>query len=157
MKITFLHGLESGPHGSKYRALKERFITVTAPDCTGKNDVEDRIKTCRAHLGTEPVLLVGSSFGGLVAVRLAESLPELVAGMVLCAPALHIQPVSYSGTPTIIIHGTGDDVVPIEVSRAFSLAHGVRLVEVDDGHRLKGSLEEILAATEMLQSSISQA
>jgi pimeloyl-ACP methyl ester carboxylesterase len=48
--------------------------------------------------------------------------------------------------PTLIIHGTGDDVVPISHSRAFAAGKpNVRLVEVDDGHELVASLPRILA------------
>ncbi len=43
--------------------------------------------------------------------------------------------------PTLILHGTKDDVVPIEVSRAYARERpNVRLVEVDDDHRLHDSI-----------------
>jgi pimeloyl-ACP methyl ester carboxylesterase len=43
------------------------------------------------HGPTEPVVIVGHSFGGRVAVCLAASRPELVRGMVLCgAPLLRL-------------------------------------------------------------------
>lgn len=39
--------------------------------------------------------------------------------------------------PTLIVHGVRDEVVPVEVSRRYAAAHvGVRLIEVDDEHRL---------------------
>ena len=46
--------------------------------------------------------------------------------------------------PTLIVHGVRDDVVDVGLSREWARgkAH-VRLVEVDDGHELKGSLERI--------------
>jgi uncharacterized protein len=51
--------------------------------------------------------------------------------------------------PTLILHGTRDDSVPVEHSRQF--AHGrsnVRLIELDDGHELVASLPRLLAETE---------
>ncbi len=46
--------------------------------------------------------------------------------------------------PTLIVHGIGDDVVPIEHSRAWALGKPhVRLVEVRDGHELGASIDLI--------------
>jgi len=46
--------------------------------------------------------------------------------------------------PTRIVHGIHDDVVPIEVSRRYAADHdNVRLVELDDDHRLMNSLDRI--------------
>jgi pimeloyl-ACP methyl ester carboxylesterase len=48
--------------------------------------------------------------------------------------------------PTRIVHGTRDDVVPVELSRRFAAGRDhVELVEVDDGHRLEQSLEQVAA------------
>jgi pimeloyl-ACP methyl ester carboxylesterase len=46
--------------------------------------------------------------------------------------------------PTLVIHGTRDDVVPVEGSRRWAVGkRHVRLVEVDDGHELVASLDLI--------------
>jgi pimeloyl-ACP methyl ester carboxylesterase len=46
--------------------------------------------------------------------------------------------------PTLVIHGTRDDVVPVEGSRTWAAGkRHVRLVEVDDDHELTGSLDLI--------------
>lgn len=51
--------------------------------------------------------------------------------------------------PTLILHGTKDDAVPIEVSRTFAQGRdNVRLIELDDGHELVASLPRLLAETE---------
>lgn len=46
--------------------------------------------------------------------------------------------------PTLIIHGTKDDVVPISLSRKYVESHPqIRLIEVDDDHRLQSSVDII--------------
>ena len=51
--------------------------------------------------------------------------------------------------PTLIMHGTRDDSVPIEHSRRFAADRAnVELIELDDGHELAASLPRLLAETE---------
>ena len=51
--------------------------------------------------------------------------------------------------PTLILHGTGDDTVPVAHSRAFATGRAhVRLVELDDGHELVASLPRLLDESE---------
>lgn len=51
--------------------------------------------------------------------------------------------------PTLILHGTRDDSVPIENSRRFAAGRpNVELIELDDGHELAASLPRLLAETE---------
>ncbi|MGE0547686.1 MAG: YqiA/YcfP family alpha/beta fold hydrolase [Kofleriaceae bacterium] len=53
------------------------------------------------------------------------------------------------GVPTLILHGTHDDVVPIETSRELARLHqNVTLVELDDGHELVASLSRLLSEAE---------
>ena len=48
--------------------------------------------------------------------------------------------------PTLILHGTQDDVVPVTSSRRFADGRrNVRLVELEDDHQLTSSLPHILA------------
>jgi len=157
MKILFLHGLESGPHGSKYQALKEMFVEVLSPDCSGIKDETERLKIIEEeiHRETGPFLVVGSSMGGLMALLLQQRHPEQVAGLVLCAPAIH-RPAAVdldlnNLPPTIVIHGTQDDVVPIAVSLPF----GSRLRKVEDDHRLSNSMTEILRAVFEIKLTLS--
>lgn len=148
MRILFLHGLESGPHGRKFQALTWMFSEVLAPDCSGVTDARQRLEIILRALDRNPVpfLVVGSSMGGLMAMLLLEARPDLVAGLVLCAPALHrpetpaIAPDRLP--PTRVIHGSRDEVVPPQTSLIF----GSRLQLVDDDHGLTGSLAAILTA-----------
>ncbi len=51
--------------------------------------------------------------------------------------------------PTLIIHGTNDDTVPVEHARRFAAGRAnVELIEVDDGHELIASLPRILAESD---------
>lgn len=51
--------------------------------------------------------------------------------------------------PALVLHGTADDVVPIERSRTFAAGKDwVRLVELADGHELVASLPTLLAESE---------
>lgn len=106
--------------------------------------------------GADAPLVVGSSYGGITALCSAILHTEVggsLTGLVLCAPALaRAEPPAtdmelYAPVRTVIIHGTGDDVVPIEVSRRFAAGESnVELIEVDDGHRLAGSRDLIVDA-----------
>lgn len=101
-------------------------------------------------------VIVGSSYGGAVAAVIARRLADVgraPAGLVLCAPALRLPEPPLDGEPpapgarTRIVHGVHDDIVPIAWSRQWAAAHAdVELVEVDDGHRLAGSIASILDA-----------
>lgn len=149
MRLLFLHGLESGPHGSKYQALNSAFGQVLSPDCSGISDPQQRLQIILAALEQidEQLLVVGSSMGGLMALLLHQEVPAQIAGMLLCAPALH-RPAAKGLSaenlpPTKIIHGLNDSVVQITASRKF----GVPLLEVDDDHSLKNSLPIIVAET----------
>ncbi len=153
MQLLFLHGLESGPHGAKYQALKRAFGEVNAPDCIGISDPQHRLQIILSAIsGTkESFLVVGSSMGGLMALLLQQAVPKRVAGMLLCAPALHRPAATTLKAnhlpPTLIIHGRQDTVVPISTSRAF----GVPLLEVDDDHSLKNSLPTIISEVAKLK------
>jgi pimeloyl-ACP methyl ester carboxylesterase len=155
--VVFCHGLESSPHGSKYQALRAAGFHVVSPDFQGQG-LAARVATLAPVLAAEPdVVIVGSSYGGLTAlcgaIRHVEA-GGVVRGLVLCAPALlwREPPADamrlYPPAPTIVVHGRGDEVVPVHGSEAFAADHpGVRLVLVDDAHRLAASIDVIVAAT----------
>jgi len=161
--VLFAHGLESGPWGRKSLALRDAGHRVQAPDCRGL-DLDARIAVVLdAMRSADPVpVVVGSSFGGiaaLVAVVAAAREGIAVPGLVLCAPALALPPPprwSFAldpPCPTIVLHGTRDEVVPIEHSRALARHPGVELVELDDDHGLAASVPALLAAVERLASA----
>lgn len=149
-RVVFLHGLNSGPTGSKFRELATRFDDVTSPDCRGLHDPAARLAVAEqaTRRMTNPIL-VGSSFGGLVAALLASHHPARVGVLVLLAPALHarwtdaVAGIMRVPSATTIIHGVRDCVVPVQASRAFATRFSVDLIEVDDDHRL-GAHRELI-------------
>jgi alpha-beta hydrolase superfamily lysophospholipase len=148
MTLVFLHGLESGPHGSKYQALRDLDPQVLAPDCEGILDLDARLAIVERELtGLNDLVLVGSSFGGLVATLFADRHPEQVRGYLLCAPALHLghaDVVTRVPKQAHVLHGTRDDMVPIAASRRFCQRLRVPLHEVDDDHRLHASMPRLV-------------
>lgn len=145
-RVVFLHGLESGPHGSKYHWLTELGLgEVLAPDCTGILDPLERLARIRDALREEAyLLLVGSSFGGLMALRYASQYPDQVAGVVLCAPAVHRpewQPPPPPKVPLAVLHGARDEVVPLQAVRDWA-GWSAPVTVVDDDHRLHASRAE---------------
>jgi len=146
LPILFCHGLDSAPIGRKSQGLIDLGYDVRAPDCRRRNLLQRvRILTVEiSRIDPKPVI-VGSSFGGiagLIASIMAIRAGAVVPALVLCAPALQLPPPP--GTvddlaplcPTIILHGTRDDVIPIDLSRRFADEHHLELVEVDDTHGL---------------------
>ena len=57
--------------------------------------------------------------------------------------------------PTLILHGTRDDTVPIATSQQLAATNPhVRLVELDDGHQLAASLPRLLTETEAFLAAL---
>lgn len=156
MQLLFLHGLESGPYGAKYQALRNSFARVLSPDCSGISDPQRRLQIILAAIEQkrQPFLVIGSSMGGLMALLLHRAAPGRIAGMLLCAPALH-RPAAKGLSaqnlpPATIIHGRNDELVPISVSREF----GLPLIEVEDDHSLKNSLPLIISEVANLKEML---
>lgn len=57
--------------------------------------------------------------------------------------------------PTLVLHGTADDVVPIARSRTFAAGRPhVRLIELADNHELVASLPTLLAETDRFLAAL---
>lgn len=154
--VLFAHGLEGSPEGRKPTTMRAHGMQVVAPDGR-KRPLAERYDLLVQALGTlKKPIAVGSSYGGLAMLALARDHGEAIAGLVLCAPALTWNeapagpPEALIAPPsTIVIHGTQDEVIPIEVSRQLvARSPGAELWEQDDGHRLVNSLDVIVRAIE---------
>lgn len=163
MKILFLHGLESGPHGTKVRHLRARGLDLTAPQLSShlvsevmrdgptpeslRAAMQVSIDEAAAVLGGASFdVVVGSSFGGAIACALAVA--GYAGPLVLLAPAarklLGIDALPMRSGPTVVLHARQDEI--IEVTDSVLLAtHSqgpVHLWLVDDNHRLERSLDD---------------
>ncbi len=144
LRVQFIHGLQMGP--SLKAAYLDRFFEALSPEMD-TSDFEGSVALQATHAAEfAPDVLVGSSFGGAVALALLQR--GLFRGpTALLAPA-H----GFYGVPAripdeqrvLIVHGVRDDVVPIDGSRELSRTGTpglVELVEVEDEHRLRSLLE----------------
>lgn len=145
LRVQFIHGLEGSPQGAKPRFLAAHFET-TAPGMN-TSDLPGSIETqAEALAKIQPDVLVGSSFGGAIAVELLER-GVFRGPTVLLAPAaakLGIRNRLPEGVAVTIVHGTGDIVIPLSDSQELAATGTpslVRLVEVDDDHRLQSLLD----------------
>lgn len=100
MQVLAIHGLTG--HGRRWQRLAEAHlpeITVAAPDLLGHGrssyaapwTIDANIRALAALLTDQadrPVLVVGHSFGGAVALALAAAHPEQVGSLVLLDPAV---------------------------------------------------------------------
>lgn len=141
MKI-FLHGLESSSKGAKATFLRDLFPEMMIPDFKGS--LSERMTSLHAVLaGQKNIMLVGSSFGGLMATIYAMENNSAVNRIVLLAPALNFPEFSNYALqmidiPTWMIIGKDDTVTPVDevlpvAQRIFS---DLSYNEVDDDHFL---------------------
>jgi pimeloyl-ACP methyl ester carboxylesterase len=154
--VIWAHGLEGAPNGRKANALREAGFELVAPDGRQKT-LADRLPALVQAIQANPgALLVGSSYGGLASAYLAGIHTDALSGVVLLAPALHWDeaPIDDASAllipeslPCTIIHGVNDAVVPVSVSQELAKrCPHIRLIEVDDGHSLSGSLDVMVRA-----------
>ena len=162
MKLMFLHGLEGSPQGNKARYLRTKYqvaapaldtsairawlSSASAKDRVPRSLVQPTLTQLATLLQSNaPEVLVGSSYGGALALLLAaEGLWQ--GPMILMAPAVFrfsLAPFEHPA-PVVILHGLHDEIVPIDSSRQWSQVLGTQshLIELDDDHRLQKSIPE---------------
>ena len=155
--IVFAHGLEGSPEGRKIQYLRRNGFHVLAPDGRGL-PLAARCRGLDEATQGGGILLIGSSYGGLAAAHLAGLHPERFVGLLLMAPALHhaeppvldvdlLRPPD--GLVTHVIHGIRDSVVPIAGSRRYA-SHGASMIETDDDHGLRQSMEVMVESVRIL-------
>ena len=100
VQVLAIHGLTG--HGYRWRRLSSEYlpeITVAAPDLIGHGrssyaapwTLDANVAALATLVENEadgPVVVVGHSFGGAVALHLAAACPDLVSGLVLLDPAI---------------------------------------------------------------------
>lgn len=144
LRVQFIHGLEGSPQGSKARLLAAHFETQTPAMDT--QDFEACVARQAETIGTfRPDVLVGSSFGGGVAVALLERGLWRGPTLLLAQAALRLRPdAKLPANVTVwLAHGQQDEVVDPADSRRLAQtgsADLVRLIEVEDDHPLHASV-----------------
>jgi predicted esterase len=150
-RVQFIHGLEGSPQGSKARLLAERFTAVTPAMDT--RDFEACVALQAETLASfRPDVLVGSSFGGAVAVALLQRGLWRGPTLLLAQAALrHDLPARMpEGVRVWLVHGLGDELIDPKESRVLARSGTpglVRLIEVDDDHPLRATVESGALAT----------
>jgi pimeloyl-ACP methyl ester carboxylesterase len=146
---VFIHGLESSSRGTKGVFLRERYPGMIIPDFHGP--LQERMHKLSGLLSDHPsLIMVGSSFGGLMAAIYALETPNRVKKLILLAPALtfpDFEPYSHHRIeiPVTVYHGKKDDVVPAastyEVAR--KIFGNLAFNAVDDDHMLSKTFKGI--------------
>lgn len=139
---VFIHGLESSGRGTKGTYFGERYPDMIIEDYFGS--FQERMEKLEEVLaGKRNLLIVGSSFGGLMAAVYAGLHEDRVNRLLLLAPALHLEFYKqYQDKklhiPVTIYHGLQDDVVPLndvrEIAEKLFVNHEFNAV--DDDHFL---------------------
>ena len=150
--VVFSHGKESGPWGTKIRAMaelaRELGCVADSVDYQGIADPSERVEKLVREAGAinDALVLVGSSMGGHVATAAADSVGA--AGLFVLAPAYYMP--GYEaltppppGMPVSIVHGWRDDIVPVDNSIRYARACHAELHIVDGDHRLSENIEDI--------------
>ena len=139
---VFIHGLESTSQGTKGIYFRERYPEIIIEDYTGP--LEARMEKLEAVLaGKDKLILVGSSYGGLMAGIYACRHPAKVHRLIILAPAINIEEFEpYAGQalviPVYLYHGRQDDVVPPGEVRAVAeqTFNDLNYCLVEDDHSL---------------------
>ncbi len=151
--VYFSHGQESGPWGTKIKAMAEAVRALgcraESVDYQGIADPTERVNKLIAECQNveEPLILVGSSMGGHVATAAAAVLNAI--GLFVLAPAYYIAEYEHltppaPDIPISIIHGWRDDIVPPENSIRFASKCHATLHLVNADHRLTENIDEII-------------
>jgi predicted esterase len=150
--VIFSHGQESGPWGTKIRAMAEQVQSMGCEadsiDYQGITDPTERVQKLISACSEidDTLVLVGSSMGGHVATAGAAELQA--AGLFVLAPAYdmpgyeELTPVP-PDMPICIVHGWSDDIVPVENSIRFAQSCSAELHILDGDHRLTDNIGEI--------------
>ncbi|MDH3392592.1 MAG: alpha/beta fold hydrolase [Desulfobulbaceae bacterium] len=139
--LIFLHGLESSGSGTKGRYFAQGYPGMLRPDFSG--DLAARLVQLNKVATGQDLVLVGSSYGGLLATVFAMKQPDRVCRLVLLAPAFNFPEFTdYANTPvavaTHIVIGHDDMVTPEAevVPIARRIFTDLQLEVVDDDHLL---------------------
>lgn len=145
-QVLFLHGREGNPQGSKANWLRDYFKSIIPPLDTSSIEAarEDALNALARAEGAVD-LLVGSSFGGALAMDLVsgghwDGPVVLLAPAVALVPDLQFQPTQ----PCVVVQGRRDgEVVCEDVMKRFTGEDSeIFVIQGPWEHRLKGARED---------------
>lgn len=146
---VFIHGLESTSRGTKGEFFRNQYPDMILEDFAGTLD-QRMDKLNRLLRDKADLVLVGSSYGGLMAAIYTCQNLQTVRKLILLAPALHLidfQPyLTYRiETPAVLYHGRYDDVVPPDAVQAIAqkIFCNLDYHAVDDDHSLHYTFSEM--------------
>ena len=144
----FLHGLDSSGSGTKGTYFSTRFPDMLRPDFDGT--LQERMSQLYGLLGgINELIVVGSSFGGLMGANLAIKRREGIRRLILLAPALNFHeyriPEHPVDTETILVIGTGDLVTPpaVVIPAAEASFANLQVNLVEDDHLLHATYRSL--------------
>lgn len=147
--LVFIHGLESTSQGVKGQFFRQFFPEMIIEDYIG-NFAERMRKLSGLLAAKNNLILVGSSYGGLMAAQFALQNENRVQKMILLAPALNLPEFSPKAQqqlhlPVIIYHGTDDNIVDPYIVKGIA-GRVFRQLEhhlVNDDHSLHNTFSTI--------------
>ena len=146
---VFIHGLESSTQGTKGVYFKQHYPDMIVEDYPGT--FQERMEKLTALLkDRDNLIVVGSSYGGLMAAVYACENEKRMRKLILLAPALNLeefQPYLKSkiSLPVIVYHGAADDVVPVAPVKkiAETVFMNVEHHIIDDDHPLHAQFDSL--------------
>lgn len=148
-QTVFIHGLEGTSQGVKATLLRNLFPQIVIPDFRGS--IQERMAVLEGELARHDTwTVIGSSLGGLMAALYTCQHPASVRKLILLAPALILPVFSENvttpvDTTTLLIHGTQDNIVPLEpVQRIAEKAFkNLTFISVEDDHGLYKTVHQL--------------
>ncbi|MDD5712324.1 MAG: alpha/beta fold hydrolase [Smithellaceae bacterium] len=146
---VFIHGLESTARGTKGRYFRRHYQGMIIANYRGP--FEERMAKLEKILDRRSdLILIGSSYGGVMAAAFACLHKEKVRRLILLAPALHLPEfIPYRKCrlqiPTVLYHARQDDVVPPTpvYKVASAVFDGLDYHLVDGDHPLRETFPKI--------------
>ena len=148
LNSIFLHGLDSSGYGTKGRYFSERFPSMLRPDFDGSL-IERMERLYSIVSDRNNLILVGSSFGGLMGACLTIEQPEKVQRLIMLAPALNFSeyqpPQEKINTEALLIIGKHDSVTPpaTVIPAAEATFSNLEVTVVEDDHLLHKSFQAL--------------
>jgi pimeloyl-ACP methyl ester carboxylesterase len=148
-KIIYLHGLESTSQSGKARIFAQKYPGMLTPDFSGS--FHERMEQLNPILGGgSGWRIIGSSFGGAMGAKFTCEHPDQVNRLILLAPALILPEFAMMNypaieTPTVLIHGAQDEIVPAAPVKEISerVFKNLKYILVQDGHRLHKTMADL--------------